>query len=519
MANASTTHIETAAPLRVVLMTPYGIDNGGIRHLAAVARTRGAAVRTIFLKRWRNNNISLPTEREIRLFLDLVTDFSPDLVGIGFGSPYFKPVRDLTERLRTCTKAPIILGGIHPTLMPEACIPWCDYLCIGEGEAAFDELLARMQRGESVRDVRNIWVNHGGKIIRNPVRPLIADLDTVPFRDFTDEGKFFIDDNRVQPGDPLRGASVLRVHASRGCPFHCAFCYNSSLRAVYGSRGNYYRRRSAGNVLREIHAARRILPRINRIKFDDDSFVHSRTWIDEFTRRYPDEVGLTFDLMLNPQAISEDTLWKLKRAGLDNVQIGIQSASAEESEGLYERRDPNRSVRRFSRLNRLLKLDVVYDVIFDNPLAGPTDKDQLLDLLLRLDQPFKLYLYSLTLFPQSSVTRTMLREGMITPADVEGEATKSFHQFRLSFDWPRSAEDEFYISLTILIAKHFVPRRLIRRLRGSAYLRRRPAMLKAAAQAANLVKMAAIGFTMLRRGDLSMVKIREYASFKRMIFQ
>lgn len=505
--------------LRVALMTPYGLDNGGIRHLASVAKLEGAQVRTIFFKQWLNNGIQLPTQRERQLLLEVLADFQPDLIGIGFGSPYFRLIRELVGQIRRENSAAVMLGGIHPTLMPEACIEWVDYVCLGEGEAAFAEFLQRSQAHESLTEIKNLWLNHAGVITRNRIRPLIENVDSIPFRDFSDDEKFFIEDDRIREGEPLKSASVLRVHASRGCPFRCAFCYNSSLRQVYGLRGNYYRRRSVDSVLAEIREALGVLPRTRRIKFDDDSFVHPATWIAEFTNRYPSEVGLTFDLMLNPQAVDESSLWALKAVGLDNVQIGIQSGSSNESECIYERSDPNLTVKRFSKLNKLMKLDVVYDLIFDNPLSTTADKDALLDLLLQLHRPFKLYLYSLTVFPRSSVERLFREKGLITEADVEGEATKSFRQFRLSFDWPRPPEEVFYISLTTLTSKRFIPKRLIRWLRTKTWLRNHPGPLRRAAEIANLFKLGLIGVNMLVRGEVTVVKLREYASFKRMIFQ
>ncbi len=500
-------------------MTPYGFDNGGVRHLAAVLKQQGFPVRTIFFKRWMNNNVRPPTIKEIELFLELVRDFDPDIVGIGFGSPYFKIVSDLAYRLRQATDARIVLGGIHPTLEPDKCIRHADIVCIGEGEGPIADLARAVTNGESVEGIRNLWVRSDGRVIRNPLRPLIRDLDSIPFRDFSGEETYVVEDNRVRRGDPLVRAAIVRVHASRGCPFRCGYCYNSCLREIYGGPGNFHRRRSVSNVIEEVRTLRRQLPRIKRVKFDDDTFIFPPAWIDEFVERWPREVGLPFDAMFNPQSFSELETWKLKKAGLDNVQVGIQSASAAEAEDLYERKDPNRNVMRFARFNRHVKLDVVYDIIFDNPLATRDDKEALLDLLLRLPRPYKLYLYSLTYFPKSKVSEEMIQRGIITEKDVEGEATKSFVQFRLSFDWPRPPEDVFYISLAMLMTKRFIPLGLVRWLRKQELFRRHPRPLQLFAQVANMIKMAHIGLIMLRRGELSWIKLKEYGSFRRMLSQ
>ena len=70
-----------------------------------------------------------------------------------------------------------------------------------------------------------------------------------------------------------------------------------------------------------------------------------------------------------------------------------------------------------------------------------------------------------------------------------------------------------------MASKSFVPRSLVRRLSRSETLRRRPGPLRAAAEAANAVKLAGLAGKMLVRGELSAFKLAEYASFKRRLIQ
>ena len=238
-------------------------------------------------------------------------------------------------------------------------------------------------------------------------------------------------------------------------------------------------------------------------------------WIDEFTESYPRRIGLPFDILMNPSFYSSGVLAKLKKAGLVAMQVGIQGGSRREIEESYARKDVGEKIFEMARQARALGITVFYDVIMDNPLATGEDKKALVDYLLALPRPFHLFVYSLTIFPKSQIARKLLDAGLITEDEIEGRATKSFRQFRLSLDYPRPAEDTYWASLAFLTSKRFVPRRLTRWLARRKWLRRHPAPLRWFAEFAGIVKMIHVGISMWRRGELSGFKLREYATMRR----
>jgi hypothetical protein len=185
----------------------------------------------------------------------------------------------------------------------------------------------------------------------------------------------------------------------------------------------------------------------------------------------------------------------------------------------YARSPAHERILAYSRWNKKLGLSTVYDVILDNPLSTEKDKDALFDFLLEIARPFRLFLYSLVYFPKTRLTEEFLRRGLISPKDVEGEATKSWEQFRVSFHYPRSKPDLFFLSILVLLTKPFIPRTLLRRLYGSPFLRRHPAPLALFSQICNFVMMAGIAVQMLWRGELTATKLKEYASLRRLITQ
>jgi anaerobic magnesium-protoporphyrin IX monomethyl ester cyclase len=504
---------------KVLLITPYGFQNVGVRMLSAVLRRDGFAAPILFLKAWRNNDVVLPSTRELRLLEEYVEREQPDVIGIGFGTPYLALVTDLTRRIRRVSDAHVIWGGVHPTICPEDCIDHADSVCVGEGELPLLDLARAIRDGRPATGIANLWVRTADGVERNPPRPLIADLDTLPFATMAEAEMVVIEGGELAHGNPSEDNALYRVMASRGCPFHCAFCYNSQFRQIYDGLGRYHRVRTVERVMQELEQAVAALPRLRRIRFDDDTFVFPRSWIEEFVREYPRRIGLPFDVLLNAEATTHDTLRMLAGAGLVHVQVGVQSGSESELEEHYARKGSNERILDLAQQLHDLGVEVTYDVILDNPLASRPDKQAMLDLLLRLPRPFNIFLYSLTLFPKSEITLSLLAEGRITEDDVEGRATKSFSQFRLSLSYPRPAEDTFYASLISLTSKGFLPRRAIQAMSHSPWLHDHPTPLRYGAEVANAVKLGGTAWRMLRRGELSAFKLTEYASFRRRLIQ
>ena len=504
---------------RVLLITPYGFQNAGVRLLSAVLRREGFEASILFLKGWRNNDVQPPTAQEYRLLQDHVRQLGPELIGIGFGTPHLKVVTELTRRLRAVSPAHIVWGGVHPTIVPEDGIEHADSVCVGEGELPLVDLARALRDGAPVERIPNLWVRSGAEVVRNPPRPLIQALDELPFGELAGGEMAWIDGGRLVQGNPAVDNALYRVFASRGCPFRCAYCYNSQFRQIYAGLGRYHRVRSVANVIDELAAARRALPALRRVRFDDDTFVFPRRWIEELCREYPRRVGLPFDILLNPQAASADTLRKLRAAGLVHAQVGIQSGSRRELEGSFARRGSAERTLELARLLAQLGIEVTYDVILDNPLATPEDHRQLLELLLALPRPYSLFIYSLTVFPRSAIARQLLEAGLIGEEQIEGRATKSHRQFRLTLDYPRPPEEASFAAIVSLCSKGFIPRAAIRALWRSNYLRQHPAGLRIVAETANAVKLGQVAWRMWRRRELSMFKLAEYASFRRRIIQ
>ena len=441
------------------------------------------------------------------------------LIGIGLGTPYLRIATQLTKEIKKRFKTPVIWGGIHPTISPEDGIELADMVCIGEGEEPLLDLMRTLERGKSPETISNLWIKVDGKIRKNPLRPLIEDLDRLPFPDYGGSDKYFIEDNRLKRCDPLLSDSEYRIYPTRGCPFNCKYCNNSILRKVYQGKGRYYRFRSPENVIAELEYAREYFKHLRRIKFDGDTFFFPEKWISRFSSLYKERIGIPFEILLHPELANRQALSQLRKAGLVKIQMGLQSGSKKELKEVYGRDTPNQRILQFAHLAKDLGIEVVYDLIWDNPLSTREDKKEMLNILLQIPRPFKIYMYSLIHFPKTVLTNELLNSGRMKPEEVEGKATKSFRQFRLSLWYPRPKEELFWISLSSLTSKTFIPEFVIRFLSRRSWLEKKPAPLKWLAFACDFLKASGMAIEMLFQGELTSIKLKQYGSLKKFISQ
>lgn len=501
----------------IALISLYGAENNGIRSISSVLTKEGLNVYLIFFKRWLNNDIRLPTENEKKILISLLKELNVGIVGISFTSPFFKITKDIAVRIKRDLPAKVILGGIHATVNPGECLEYCDIVCRGEGEYAMVDLVKACMHEYDFEGIKNICYKEDGRIILNQMRPLIQDLDGLPYQDYGGTNKFFID-GKLYNMDPLSNARELRILASRGCPFNCSYCYNSIFRKLYTEK-KYYRIKSVESIISEVEHALGNFKNIRKIKFDDDTFLFPKDWIKEFCRKYKGRIGLPFEILYNAECLDEGVLGDLKDAGLKGIQLGIQIGSKRKSEEIFNRSLPVENIRHFAGMSKNLKIDVVYDVILDNPMAGLEDKKELVDFLLTLPRPFNLFIYSLTIFPGTELCELFLKRGLIRPEEVEGRANKSFYQFRLSFSYPRSREELFFACIISLTSKTFLPKSLISLIMGNDFLRKHPLPLKWFAEFCNMTKLSYVLIKMFIQGDLSIWKFKEYGLPRRFLIQ
>jgi anaerobic magnesium-protoporphyrin IX monomethyl ester cyclase len=184
----------------------------GLAYLAAVSEQRGDEVRV------------LDMQVEDVPLAQVVDGFAPHVVGITATTVQIESAWQVARELKRLTDARVVLGGPHPTVLPgeSAEKPDVDFVVRGEGEATWTELCDRLERGASLAGLSGVTYQDQGEVIHNPDRPVMPDVDSIPFPAYH---LFKMQRySNLQPTlDDVDGPSYPML-SSRGCPYRCNYC-------------------------------------------------------------------------------------------------------------------------------------------------------------------------------------------------------------------------------------------------------------------------------------------------------
>ena len=246
-----------------------------------------------------------------------IAEYDPDLIGFSTMTGPHRWVLKMAGEIKQQFDKPIILGGSHPTFFPEIIQEAAvDMICLGEGEYALLELADKIDRGEDGSTVRNLWVKKNGRLIQNPLRPLIENLDELPFPD-----RALYDHCAL-----LRAVPAMKFLTGRGCPYRCTFCFNHQFNELYRGLGRMVRKRSVASLIQEIRVTAKKYG-LRLIRFPDDTFSGNKRWLLEFLPKYKAEVNLPFTGLAHANELDEETIRTLKSAGCLNVYFGVETGN------------------------------------------------------------------------------------------------------------------------------------------------------------------------------------------------
>jgi radical SAM superfamily enzyme YgiQ (UPF0313 family) len=423
-----------------------------------VLTKNGHTVHLIFFKHAFYDDFSSPTEKELKILCALIQTLNLDILSISIG-PFFlaRMAERISEEIRGWFTGPVVWGGLYPTLMPQRCIPFTDLLCIGEGEEAFLELVNNLSEGKPPDSIKNLWVKKkNGEVIKNPVRPISPDLEYSP--DLTGKNKYFIQNNRLSYFDPIRLFSFqYYTSATRGCPYSCSFCPESSFRKIYG-HNRPIRKRSIENIISELANVKNALPDVRVIAFTDETFPAEREWMVDFTREYKRRVNLPFWCLFNPRLLNEDNVVLLKDAGLSFLGMGVQSGSRRIREDIFKRPESLEEIRRGVLECKKHNIVPNLDFIVDNPFENRQDRYATLSFLQSLPKPFEVSLFSLYFLPNTQLADTALKNALVSSEEIEKIYQAVPESTMATTSKKRPREELIYICLIALTGKKFIPR-------------------------------------------------------------
>jgi len=245
-----------------------------------------------------------------------IKKFNPDIISLSFTTDQRNITKDIVNYIHNKYNLFVLVGGVHPTICPNDVIKFkgVDAICIGEGEGALIEFVKALENKKDYSKIKNIWVKKNGEIIKNSIRPLIQNLDSLPFadRELFDYQKLLNIDHRAD------------FTAGRGCPYQCSYCINHQLIKLYKDKGKYIRIRSVDNVFDEISQVLNKYKNIESICFQDDTFTINKKWLKEFCEKYPKKFKLPLICNTRANLIDEETVDILKKARCTEIRMGVE---------------------------------------------------------------------------------------------------------------------------------------------------------------------------------------------------
>ncbi|MHC4181888.1 MAG: B12-binding domain-containing radical SAM protein [Planctomycetota bacterium] len=329
----------------------------GLLSLASFIKERG--YQPVFIDLCLFSIIRGNSSDYFRQMAQKILSYSPHVLGFGVMCSNMATALLIAEECKKLApKIPIIFGG------PEVCFEevevlktfkQVDIIVRGEGEITLVEVLKALENKKSLSDILGITYRENSQIIRNPDRPLIEDLDQLPFLDFSLL--------------PHLGMYEGKIEAGRGCPFSCAFCATARVCR------NKFRMKSPQRLAQELRKVHDIFKR-SYIGINHDNFLTSRKIADEFLSLIADG-GIVWGCNSRLEALDEGLIKKLKQAGCRQIYLGIETGSSE----MQKKIKKNLPLSRLPRVLEMLlqnKIDVSPSFIIGFPNEAESQINQTL---------------------------------------------------------------------------------------------------------------------------------------------
>jgi anaerobic magnesium-protoporphyrin IX monomethyl ester cyclase len=236
----------------------------------------------------------------------------PDIVGLTCNISTYIPVKILAYLVKSVKKSClVVIGGILLNIYPEEIMscPFFDYGVIGEGEETIVDLLHHIETDGNVESVDGVVYKRGSVITKTHPRRINNRLDSLPFP------AWHLMPMERYRSDISRNRTLGVILTSRGCPFHCTYCYNETP----------WRSRSPTNVVDEVELLYRS-ENVREFYFTDATFSVDRKRVRDICRELiRRKIAITWQCETRLDCIDETTLAYMRKAGCRRILCGIES--------------------------------------------------------------------------------------------------------------------------------------------------------------------------------------------------
>ena len=329
----------------------------GIMALSATLKAAGHDVRLL--------NAGRLSERKLHA---KVAEYAPDVIAYSIMTGEHVRVLEVNRNLKRHFRFISVFGGAHATFSPEMIEDddACDAVCRGEGDIAFPEFCRRLDAGEAYWESPNFVVRHEGRIHRNALLPLVADLDTLPPPDY---------DLMYQAEPELAREVAKSFIGTRGCPYECTYCFNVRFNDLYRGRGPILRHRSPERLVDEVCYVKKSYP-LKYVVFQDDTFVlKPKGWIERFCEDYKARAGLPFMCTVRANVADEEDIRLLVDAGLRCVWTGIECGDEDVAKRILGRSIGNDKILQVTQILHKYGVSVVATNLLGLPVRNSYETD------------------------------------------------------------------------------------------------------------------------------------------------
>lgn len=334
-----------------------------------------------------------------RQIIDLLLQIQPTVVGLSQWTHNRHATLELTQLIRhslpDCT---ILLGGGHATHQAELILqrhPEVDLIAVGEAEQTLLELLVALQTGTPLSEIPGLVIRTNNSILRTAQRQSWPDLDSLPFPTAWLHEAINLD-------IPLQAEFLS---SSRGCPAACNFCASPSF---WGRRVRY---RSAHSVTQEMIFTREQYG-LTYLSLRDDTFTADRRRTVALCQELIEKRATLFwNCQSRVEAIDQETLEWMRRAGCECVQLGVESGSPEILKLLGKRIRPEQ-IHSAAKLIRQAGMQLSVYLITGIPEERDTDRQQTINLIKQI-QPDDLQVAPLAYYPGTALFETAVSSGKL----------------------------------------------------------------------------------------------------------
>lgn len=381
------------------LTTPESI-NLGVSYIASLLKENGHEPDIVVL---RSNRKSL------KIIDQYIKEFVPDIIGFSILATQYAFISEVAKHTKdNFPNIYLIAGGPHVSINPDQVItgPF-DAICIGEGEYPTLELVQKLNQGEPITNIANLWIRTGNKVEKNVTRPFLGDLDALPFP-HRDMWFRWIDEHI---------GSRFSILLGRGCHFDCTYCSNHVLRKV--SNGRYVRFRSPENIISELRDLYDKFPDKQSYFFEIEAFNINNKWMFDLCdklRTFNDSLTKPLEfgtnMRITPDSDFEEIFVSCAKANIKYLTVGLESGSDRIRRKVLNRIYSNDDVIRMAKQAREHGLQFGFQNMIGLP--GETEEDFWETIKLnRICQPDWYYLSIFFPYPGTKLANLCEEKGLI----------------------------------------------------------------------------------------------------------